>query len=274
VLGLLDRGLLGTDHSLPEARVLFELGQRDPWERSDLRERLGIDDSFLTRVLAGLERRGLVRIEPSARDGRRRQVRLTDAGRAAAEMLDSRSSTQIDSWLTALSEAERRTLVGAITTVDHLVGRPRDRVVTIRGPRSGDLGWIVQRHGELYATEYAWDETFERLVARIVADFADVAGTPAADRQSAWVAEVDGVRAGCVLCCQADDRTAQLRTLLVEPWARGLGIGARLVDRCVSFARDAGYGSIVLWSPLWGQNRFSSLLSAVGTDIPQCRLSS
>jgi DNA-binding MarR family transcriptional regulator/N-acetylglutamate synthase-like GNAT family acetyltransferase len=245
VLGLLDRGLLGTEHSLPEARVLFELGRRDPWERSDLRERLAIDDSFLTRVLASLERRGLVRSEPSARDGRRRQVRLTDAGRVAADELDSRSSTQIDGWLTRLTEAERQTLAGAITTVDHLVGPRRERSVTIRGLRSGDLGWIVQRHGELYATEYAWDDTFEALVARVVADFA---ARSRPDRESAWIAEVDGVRAGCVLCCEAAEHTAQLRTLLVEPWARGLGIGARLVDECLSFARSARYESVVLWT--------------------------
>jgi GNAT superfamily N-acetyltransferase len=143
-----------------------------------------------------------------------------------------------------LSPAERRSFRDAIATVASMVAPPLERTVSLRPWQAGDLGWIVQRHGEIYTDEFGWDRTFEALVARIVADFAE-AEQPG---QDAWIAEVDGVRAGCVLCCRRDDRTAQLRILLVEPWARGLGIGRTLVQACIDFARRTGYDSIVLWT--------------------------
>ena len=245
VLGLLDQGLLGTEHSLPEARVIFELAHCDDCERLDLRERLGIDDSFLTRVLTSLERRGLVVTRPSPMDGRRRRVGLTAAGHTAFEVLDQRSSEQIASLLTSLTSSQRRSFGDAIATMQHLVEPNGERPVSLRSIRAGDLGWVVQRHGEIYADEYGWDQSFEALVARIVADYHDHL-QPA--HEEAWIAEVDGVRAGCVFCCRRDDRTAQLRILLVEPWARGLGVGRRLVAACVDFARAAGYESITLWT--------------------------
>ena len=258
VLGLLEQGLLATDLSLTEARVIFELGAHGIDERLELRQRLGIDASFLTRVLARLEDRGLVTSTPLPRDVRRLRIALTDAGLAAFRDLDARSHDQIAALLAPLSDGRRRTLVEAMTVITGTIepgvgaalpGRsattrsPHD--VSLRGLRAGDLGWVVQRHGELYADEYGWNEEFEALVARIVADFA--AGLQPRF-EHAWIAEVDGARAGCVFCCRREDGSAQLRILLVEPWARGLGIGARLVDECISFARAAGYSSMVLWT--------------------------
>ena len=246
VLGLLDEGLLATEHTLAEARVLFELAQCPSWERLELRRRLGMDASFLTRVLTRLEAKGLVDSQPSSTDRHALDVALTDAGRVASAVLDARSATQIGDLVSALSDEQRRTLAESMTVIMALV-RPGAgaREVTLRELHPGDLGWVVERHGAIYADELGWDGDFEALVARIVADFhADL--DPG--RESAWIAEVDGARAGCIFCCQRDASTAQLRILLVEPWARGLGIGSRLVDVCTSFAAQAGYETIVLWT--------------------------
>ncbi len=246
VLGLLDQGLLRTERSLAEARVLFELAQRPAWERLELRERLGMDASFLTRVLTRLEREGLVTSSPSTLDGRRRRVTLTDAGRRAFAVLDSRSASQIEELLAPLSEGQRRTVVEAMGVVAALISPTEQRrTVTVRGLGPGDMGWVIQRHGEIYADEFGWNEQFEGLVARIVAEF-HAGFRPG--REQAWIAEVDGARAGCVFCCEQAVQTAQLRILLVEPWARGLGLGTQFVDECVRFARDAGYAKIMLWT--------------------------
>lgn len=246
VLGLLDQGLLKTEYSLAEARVLFELAQRDSWERLQLRDRLGMDASFLTRVLGRLEDSGLVTSTRSESDGRALDVALTDAGRGAFAVLNDRSSEQIEDLLSPLTEEQRSTLVEAMTVISHLAGPPHDGCeIGLRGARPGDLGWVVSRHGAVYFDEFGWDTDFEALVARIVTDY-HTGFKPG--RENAWIAEVDGARAGCVFCCESDPDTAQLRILLVEPWARGLGIGARLVDECVTFARSAGYSKMVLWT--------------------------
>ncbi len=246
VLGLLDNGLLDTDHSLPEARVIYELAQRAQWERGALRELLDIDASFLTRILRGLEQRGLVESQPSPRDGRRRTIALTASGRAAFAELDGRSTQQATAIVASMTPVQQRSFIEAMTTITALLD-DAPRQVKLRGLEIGDLGWVIQRHGEIYADEFGWNEEFEALVATIVADFARTSrDRPAHER--AWIAEVGGVRAGCVFCCRRDDDTAQLRTLLVEPWARGLAIGRTLVDACVQFATDAGYREIVLWT--------------------------
>lgn len=246
VLGLLDQGLLETDHSLTEARVLFELAHASSVERMALRERLGIDASFLTRVLGRLEDRRLVTSWPSETDRRRRNVALTAAGRAAFARLDHRSAAQVADLLEPLTAGQRRTLGEAMTVTANLIGpAPAERQVALRGIGAGDLGWVVQRHGEIYADEYGWDTDFDALVARIVADWW-TGRDP--ERDNAWIAEVDGARAGCVFCVAGDERTAKLRILLVEPWARGLGLGTRLVEECIGFARDAGYERMVLWT--------------------------
>jgi DNA-binding MarR family transcriptional regulator/N-acetylglutamate synthase-like GNAT family acetyltransferase len=247
VLGLLDQGLLATEHSLAEARVLFELAQRERWERSGLRSRLGMDASFLTRVLSRLERAGLVVSSPSSTDGRALDVALTGAGRAAFGVLDQRSADQIDELIATMSPEQRATMAESMSVISNLVRPPGagERRIAVRGLGPGDLGWVIQRHGAIYWDELAWDADFEALVARVVADY-HAARTPG--RDSAWIAEVDGARAGCVFCCQRDEATAQLRLLLVEPWARGLGLGTRLVDECLAFAAAAGYPKVVLWT--------------------------
>jgi DNA-binding MarR family transcriptional regulator len=246
VLGLLDEGLLATEHSLAEARVIFELAQRPSWERLALRHRLGMDASFLTRVLTRLEANGLVESTPSTTDGRALDLALTDAGRAAFAELDARSAAQIGELVSGLSDEQRRRVAEALAVIASLI-RPGtgEGEVVLRGLRPGDMGWVVERHGAIYADELGWDADFEALVARIVADY-HAGFRPG--RESAWIAEVDGARAGCIFCCQRDASTAQLRILLVEPWARGLGIGSRLVETCTSFAAEAGYETIVLWT--------------------------
>jgi DNA-binding MarR family transcriptional regulator/GNAT superfamily N-acetyltransferase len=245
-IGALQEGFLRTPHSLSEARVLFELGQRDVTDVAELRRTLELDAGHLSRVLARLDAQGLVGRERSKADGRRQRVRLTDEGRDAFALLDRRSAQDIGALLDTLGEEDRRRLVGAMDVVRTLLDpAPPAAAYVLRPPRPGDLGWIVHRHGALYADEYGWDAGFETLVARVVADYA---ADHDARREAAWIAEVDGVPAGCVLCVARDATTAQLRLLLVEPAARGRGIGARLVEECLRFARRAGYDEIVLWT--------------------------
>lgn len=246
VLELLDQGLLKTEHSLAEARVIFELAQRGSWERLELRDRLGMDASFLTRVLSRLEDKGLVVSTRSEKDGRALDLALTDAGKAAFEVLDARSAQQIGDLLAPLTREQQTTLIEAMTVISHLLGSGISHPdVTLRNLRPGDMGWVVSRHGAIYFDEFGWDADFEALVAKIVYDFH--AGLKPG-RENAWIAEVDGARAGCVFCCERDVDTAQLRILLVEPWARGLGLGTRLVNECVAFARSVGYSKMMLWT--------------------------
>jgi DNA-binding MarR family transcriptional regulator/GNAT superfamily N-acetyltransferase len=245
-IGVLRDGLLRTPHSLTEARVLYELGQRDVTEVADLRRELDIDAGFLSRLLARLQRDGLVARERSDQDARRQRVRLTDEGQAAFAELDRRSAEEIGAVLDALSEDDQRRLVTSMDAVrDVLAQAPPATGFVLRAPHPGDYGWIVQRHGALYAQQYGWDEAFEALVARIVADFA---GDHDPRREAAWIAEVDGEPAGCLLCVRRADDVAQLRLLLVEPRARGRGIGARLIEECLRFAQRAGYARITLWT--------------------------
>jgi DNA-binding MarR family transcriptional regulator/N-acetylglutamate synthase-like GNAT family acetyltransferase len=246
VLGLLDQGLLQTDHSLAEARVLFELAQRQSWERQELREKLGMDASFLTRVLGRLESQDLVESTRSEADGRALVVELTGAGRKAFEILDRRSAEQVGELLAPLTSEQRSTLTESMTVISRLVRPgPVDSDIRLRGLEPGDMGWVIGRHGAIYRDEFGWDSDFEALVAGIVANYHS---NLKPGRERAWIAEVDGARAGCVFCCERDSETAQLRILLVEPWARGLGLGSRLVDECVTFARDAGYAKMMLWT--------------------------
>jgi DNA-binding MarR family transcriptional regulator/N-acetylglutamate synthase-like GNAT family acetyltransferase len=246
-LGILGEGFLRTPHSLTEARVLYELGHRDVVEVAELRRELEIDAGYLSRLLSRLEDQALVTRARSQEDGRRQRVRLTERGAAAFAELDRRSAAEIGELLEGLGEERQRRLVAAMQAIAGLLDDdPRaDAAVVLRAPHPGDYGWIVHRHGAQYAEEYDWDESFEALVARIVADYAEHHDPK---REAAWIAEVDGEPVGCVLCVRKDDATAQLRLLLVDPRARGRGIGGRLIDECLRFARRAGYEEIVLWT--------------------------
>jgi DNA-binding MarR family transcriptional regulator/GNAT superfamily N-acetyltransferase len=246
MIGLLRGKYLGTPYSLTEARLLFELAQRDASEVSDLRRTIDIDAGYLSRILTRFESDGLVARERSATDGRRQVIRLTATGRAAVAGLDARSARQTSDMLAGVHDDDRRKLLGAMHAItDILTESPPPRGYLIRAPQPGDMGWVVQRNAAMYAEEFGWDASYEALVARIVADYVDRRDPHA---EAAWIAEVDGTPAGCVFCVRENATTARLRLLLVEPWARGLGIGSRLVEEVLRFARRAGYSSITLWT--------------------------
>jgi DNA-binding MarR family transcriptional regulator/GNAT superfamily N-acetyltransferase len=245
-IGMLGSGLHATTWSLAEARVLYELAQRPATDVTDLKRTLELDAGYLSRLLARLERTGVVAREPSETDRRRQVARLTDDGRAAFAELRDHATAEAQQLLDRLDPAGRESLVGAMGTIRAVLGdERRTRIVTLRDGRPGDLGWVVEAHGRLYADEYGWDARFEALVARVCADHLETAQP---GRDAAWIAELDGERVGSVLCVRVDDTTAKLRLLLVEPRARGLGVGARLVDECIAFARRAGYRELVLWT--------------------------
>jgi DNA-binding MarR family transcriptional regulator/GNAT superfamily N-acetyltransferase len=246
VIGLLRGKYLDTPYSLTEARLLFELGQRDASEVADLRRVVDIDAGYLSRILGRFEDDGLITRQRSAADGRRQVIALTGAGRAAVAGLDAGSARQTGEMLAHVRDEDQRKLLEAMRAITGVLTQsPPPRGYLLRPPRPGDLGWVVSRNGALYAAEFGWDASYEALVARIVADYVDHgdAGT-----QAAWIAEVDGSPAGCVFCVREDATTARLRLLLVEPWARGLGIGARLVEEVLGFARGAGYSAVTLWT--------------------------
>ena len=246
VIGLLREGLLRTPYSLTEARVIFELAQRDATELVELRRELDIDAGYVTRILARFEADGLVEKERSPTDRRRHVVSLTARGRLAFAMLDRRSAEEVGAMLSRLGGVEQRRLVAAMSTIRGILEPSRrSEPFVLRPPQAGDFGWVIQRHGELYSEEYGWDESFEALVARIVADYVKNRD-PA--RENAWIAELDGQPVGSVFCVRKDEEIAQLRLLLVDPRARGMGIGTELVEWCVDFARHAGYERIMLWT--------------------------
>ncbi len=244
--GVLERGFLGTNHSLTEARLLYELAQRPETETAGLRDAVGLDSGYLSRLLARLEKDGLVTRRRSPGDARRQVVALTAKGRGAWLTLDARSAAQAGELLDSLPDGDQRRLVGAMETVRVLTsGAPRDRTVVLRAPEAGDLGWVVERHGVLYSHEYGWGEPFEGLVAEVVGDYARRRDR---GRNAAWIAEVDGRRAGSIFLVEDDSGAARVRLLLVEPVARGMGLGRRLVEEAIRFARRAGYSEVVLWT--------------------------
>jgi DNA-binding MarR family transcriptional regulator/GNAT superfamily N-acetyltransferase len=247
VIGVLGEGLVGTSYTLSEARVLFELAQRDLTEVTDLRRELDLDAGFASRLLGKLERKGLVVRERSADDARRQVVHLTPDGRQAQNALEERTVAQVGTLLSRLTEEEQDKLLDSMRTISGLVGdRKRPADLVLRPPRAGDLGWVVHRHGVLYAAEYGLDATFEGLVAAVTAEFAN-ADEPR--RQAGWIAELDGERAGSVFCMPGTEPgVALLRLLLVEPRARGHGVGRRLVAECIAFARANGYRRLQLWT--------------------------
>lgn len=245
-IGVLQAGLLDTSYSLTEARLIFELAQRSSTVLTDLSRDLGLDPGYVSRILNRFKSDGLVRAEPSPADARRQVLTLTDRGRAVFEELDRRSAADVEAMLSALSEEDQRRLLGAMATIEDVLVAGRQNVgYVIRPLLPGDLGWVVHRHGVLYAEEYGWDATFEALVARVVADYVDQHDSAL---ENAWIAELDGEPVGSVFCCKREHGTAQLRLLLVEPKARGLGLGTRLVHECIRFAQRVGYDRVTLWT--------------------------
>ncbi|MGE5483528.1 MAG: GNAT family N-acetyltransferase [Ignavibacteriales bacterium] len=245
--GVLREGLLHSPYSLTEARILWELAHRDQPTASELVRELGVDAGYLSRTLARFERQGLVARERSERDGRQLLLRLTDKGRDAFSLLDRRSRDEVADLLDDLSEEEQERLVKAMQSIESVFqkGLKFAGPFFLRPHEPGDMGWVVHRHGVLYAQEYGWDERFEALVAGIVADFVN---NYKPEKERCWIAEMNGEIVGCVFVVQAAEAVARLRLLLVEPKARGLGLGTRLVKECIRFARKAGYEKVVLWT--------------------------
>ena len=248
-IGILEDGYLRSPFSLAQARVLYELAHRNEPAAGELARDLALDPGYVSRILRGFERGGLIERRPSPRDGRQRLLTLTAHGREVFSPLEEASRAQVSEMLGALSEGKQRRLTAAMREVQELLDDGADPVVPylLRPHRPGDMGWVVQRHGVLYAQEYGWDETFEGLVAEIVAAFIRDED-PKRDR--CWIAERDGENVGSVFLVKHPERpgVAKLRLLLVEPSARGLGIGRRLVEECIRVARQAGYHTITLWT--------------------------
>jgi DNA-binding MarR family transcriptional regulator/predicted N-acetyltransferase YhbS len=257
-IGVLQEGLAETRFSLAESRLLWEFAHRDRTTAAELARDLGLDPGYLSRLLRGLKEGKLIKSVRSEDDARHLHLSLSVAGKRAFAPLDRHSEEGVAALLAPLGEADRTKLLAAMRTIEQLLDSERAAAPPppwlLRSPHNGDIGWVVGRHGALYAREYGWDWRFEALVARIAADFVD-RFDPA--REACWIAEQGGSNVGCVFLVQARDEsakqamvdgTAQLRMLLVEPTARGLGIGARLVDECERFARARGYRRIVLWT--------------------------
>jgi DNA-binding MarR family transcriptional regulator/GNAT superfamily N-acetyltransferase len=246
-IGVLQEGLLRSPFSLAEARVLYELAHRDQPTAAELGKELGLDAGYLSRILRSFARRGLVTKRPSHSDGRENLLALTADGRAAFGLLERAARDQVGALLQPLSARGQGRLLQAMRTIETLLdpaAEPRAPHL-LRSHQPGDLGWIVHRHGVLYAEEYGFDEQFEALVAEIVVQFARHQDSR---RERCWIAERDGAPVGSVMLVRQSDEVAKLRLLLVEPEARGLGIGARLVEECSRFARRAGYRKITLWT--------------------------
>lgn len=245
-IGLLSEGILESPYSLTEARVLYELAHHDARHPTELAAELELDPGYVSRVLKRFERRGLVHRSRSGEDRRKIAVSLTHEGLAEFEGLSAGSRGQIESLLSATDTAGQERVVRAMRTIERELGaEPAARRVTYRGHRPGDLGWIVERHAVLYSASHGWDDTFEAMVAGIARDFLE-RFDPSHERS--WIAEVDGRRAGAIALVRKSKTVGQLRLLFVEPWARGLGIGARLVSECVGQARHVGYRRMILFT--------------------------
>jgi DNA-binding MarR family transcriptional regulator/GNAT superfamily N-acetyltransferase len=255
-IGVLHEGLLASRFTLTESRLLWELAHRDQLTATELARELDLDAGYLSRLLRGFKERGLIKSARAVDDARHQHLSLTAAGKRAFAPINSRSQADVSALLATLGEAQQQQLLAAMTSIEQMLGEPaaaRTRPVLLRAHRPGDMGWVIARHGALYTDEYGWDSGFEALVARIAADFLERFD---AKREACWIAERDGANVGSVFLVQARNETthaviegvAQLRMLLVEPAARGLGLGERLVDECQRFARQMGYRKIMLWT--------------------------
>jgi DNA-binding MarR family transcriptional regulator/GNAT superfamily N-acetyltransferase len=246
-IGLLQEGLLDSPFSLTEARVLYELAQRERVTASELAADLDLDHGYLSRILRRFGDAGLLARKHAPDDARQRMLSLTRKGHKAFTPLDRGSHDQVRTLLANIAPADQERVVRAMATVQRLLAGqpPSPDGVVLRPHRPGDMGWVVARHGVLYAQEYGWDIGFEALVAKIAADFIE---TFNAQRERCWIAELEGEPVGSVFVMRKSDEMAKLRLLLVEPHARGVGLGRRLVDECLRFAKSAGYKSMTLWT--------------------------
>ena len=246
-IGVLQEGLYQSKFSLTEVRVLYELANSERLTASELCQSLGLDAGYLSRMLSGFQRRGLVVKEKSVADARQSFLRLTSRGREVFAPLDSRSQEEVRSLLSKLDLNGQERLVGAMSAIQALLSEPKHGNTTyiLRPHRSGDMGWVIHRHGVLYSQERGYDEHFEALVAEIAAKFIQHFNPK---KERCWIAERDGENVGCVFLVKKSKTVAKLRMLLVEPKARGLGLGQRLVEECVRFAKQVGYRKITLWT--------------------------
>lgn len=246
-IGVLREGYLESPFSLTAVRVLYELAHRERATATELGKELALDAGYLSRVLRGFRKRGLIDKTPSATDGRQTILSLTERGQNAFAALNARSRNEIAAMLGALSTPDQDRLVKAMDAIENLLGaRPEHKTPYLLRPHQpGDMGWVVHRHAVLYSQEYGWDEQFEALVAGIVAKFIQEFDPK---RERCWIAEMDGENVGSVFLVKESDTVARLRLMLVEPKARGQGIGTRLVSECERFARRVGYQKITLWT--------------------------
>jgi DNA-binding MarR family transcriptional regulator/N-acetylglutamate synthase-like GNAT family acetyltransferase len=245
-LGVLDQQLLKSPFSLSEARVLYELAHREDLAAKEIGTELGLDPGYLSRIIQNFEDKALITRKPLPADRRQFRLGLTAKGRQAFAKLDRSSHEDIAAMLGRLSSGERERLVQAMATVERLLGTSAGApAATLRSPRPGDMGWVVQSHGALYAAEYGFDASFESLVAEIAAKFL---ASFDASRERCWIADVAGVQAGSVFLVKQSDDVARLRLLLVDPAARGQRLGQRLVTEAIAFAKACGYRKITLWT--------------------------
>lgn len=246
-IGLLHSGYLKSPFSLTEVRVQYEIAHRPGTTAAELAKELGLDPGYLSRMLLRFHDRGLILREPSPNDGRQSCLSLTRRGRSAFSPLERSSDQQVAAMLSRVSQPDQVRLIQAMRTIEQLLGEtPRPETPYVLRPHQpGDMGWVIHRHGALYSQEYGWDERFEALVAEIAARFVQNFDSR---RERCWIAERDGSILGSVFLVQKSKTVAKLRLLLVEPEARGLGLGNRLVEECIRFARQAGYRKISLWT--------------------------
>jgi DNA-binding MarR family transcriptional regulator/GNAT superfamily N-acetyltransferase len=252
-IGTLPAHLLGSAFTLAEARVLYEISRRERTTATEIAGNLNLDAGYLSRILASFTRKQLIARQASVEDARETFLSLTKRGKREFDSINKKAAAEVAAELRPLAVADREKIVDAMATIERLLGAPQAEAVgtppfILRPHRPGDMGWVVERHGVLYAQEYGWDERFEALVARIVADFVDHFD---ARRERCWIAERNDQPVGCVFLVkhpESPETTARLRLLLVEPGARGFGIGKRLVKETTLFARTAGYRKIDLWT--------------------------
>jgi DNA-binding MarR family transcriptional regulator/N-acetylglutamate synthase-like GNAT family acetyltransferase len=245
-LGVLEQQLLASPYSLTEARVLYELAHREHPSAKAIGLELGLDAGYLSRILQQFDDNGLLTRKPSPEDRRQMQLRLTPKGRTAFSQLERRSQQHVAAMLGGLLPGDADRLLGAMTTIERLLGHADTRPApALRSPRPGDIGWVVQSHGALYAADYGFDASFEALVAEVAAGFLKSFD---ASRERCWIAEIDGDPVGSVFLVKQSDQVAKLRLLLVTPQGRGQKLGQRLVGECIGFARQCGYRQITLWT--------------------------